>query len=107
MARIRTVKPDFFRHKRLYQAEKDTGLPIRVTFAGLWTIADREGRFKWDPDNIKLDVLPWDQVDFAHVLHALATRGFIIPYEVDATRYGVLPGFVRHKAINNRETKKT
>ena len=33
MARIRTIKPDFFRHYDLYQAEKETGLPVRLAFA--------------------------------------------------------------------------
>ena len=47
MARIRTIKPEFFRHEALYEAEHETGLPLRVAYAGLWTAADREGRFQW------------------------------------------------------------
>ena len=42
MARIRTIKPEFFRHADLYEAERETGLPLRLAFAGLWTAADRE-----------------------------------------------------------------
>jgi hypothetical protein len=70
MARIRTIKPEFFRHADLYEAEKETGLPLRLAFAGLWTAADREGRFKWRPRELKLDCLPHDEVDF----HACLTR---------------------------------
>ena len=57
MARIRTIKPEFFRHEALFEAEHRAGLPLRLAFAGLWTAADREGRFKWRPRQLKLDVL--------------------------------------------------
>ena len=81
MSRIRTIKPEFFRHEALYEAERETGLPLRVAFAGLWTVADREGRFHWRPRALKLDCLPYDEVDFSRVLDALATRGFIVQYQ--------------------------
>ena len=58
MARIRTIKPEFFRHEALFEAEQATGLPLRVAYAGLFTAADREGRFKWSPRSLKLDCLP-------------------------------------------------
>lgn len=104
MARIRSIKPDFFRHRRLYLAERDTGLPLRVAFAGLWTVADREGRFRWEPDELKLDCLPYDDVDFSRVLDALTTRGFLVRYASQGREYGFIPGFTRHQIINNRET---
>lgn len=73
MARIRTIKPEFFRHAGLFDLEQETGLPLRVAFAGLWTAADREGRFAWKPRELKLDCLPFDLVDFSRVLDALST----------------------------------
>jgi hypothetical protein len=104
MARIRTIKPEFFTHWDLYELEKETGLPIRVAFAGLWTQADREGRFQWIPQQLKLGCLPYDEIDFSRVLHALATRGFIKKYTVDEREFGYIPGFLDHQVINNRET---
>lgn len=103
MARIRSIKPAFFRHRRLYLGEKETGLPLRIAFAGLWTCADREGRFRWEPDELKLDCLPYDELDFLRVLDALLTRGFIIHYACEDREYGVIPGFKQHQVINNRE----
>lgn len=103
MARIRTVKPMFFRHRRLFLAEHETGLPLRVAYAGLWTVADREGRFKWEPEEIKLDCLPFDDVDFSRVMDALFTRGFIVKYASGGRQYGVIPSFKDHQVINNRE----
>ena len=104
MGRIRTIKPGFFRHFDLYTAERETGLPLRVAFAGLWTAADREGRFKWRPDELKLDCLPFDPVDFSRVLHALTTRGFIRRYTANGRAYGCIPSWSRHQVINNRES---
>ena len=104
MARIRTVKPEFFRHFGLYTAEIETKFPLRIAFEGLWTCADREGRFKWEPQSLKLDCLPYDDVDFSRVLHALTTRGFILRYTVDGHEYGAIPSFTRHQVINNRES---
>lgn len=105
MARIRTIKPDFFKHDGLYDAEQETGLPLRLAFAGLWTVCDREGRFAWRPRTIKTDVMPYDDIDFSSVLDALETHGFVHRYTVDGTAYGVIPSWDRHQAINQREAK--
>ena len=105
MGRIRTIKPEFFRHEELFEAEKKSGLPLRVAFAGLFTVADREGRFKWKPTVIKFDVLPYDDVDMELVLYILWEKGFIRRYNVDGKEYGVIPSFKDHQAINNKEAK--
>ena len=103
MARIRTIKPEFFRNGGLYRAEKDSGFPLRVAFAGLWTCCDREGRFKWKPDELKLDCLPHDQIDFDQVLVVLEKIDAIRSYEFAGKRYGYIPTWHEHQAINNRE----
>jgi hypothetical protein len=103
MARIRTIKPEFFRHEGLYEAEIKTKLPLRIAYAGLWTSCDREGRFKWRPRQLKLDSLPYDDVDFSRVLDALQSRGFLVKYEIDGDQYGAIPSWKSHQVINNKE----
>lgn len=103
MARIRSIKPEFFRHEALYEAEQETDLPLRLAFAGLWTAADREGRFRWSPRQLKLDCLPYDDCDFSRVLDALTARGFIVRYVIDDKEYGCIPSWNQHQVINNRE----
>lgn len=103
MARIRTIKPEFFRHEELYQAEQEEGLPLRVAFAGLWTACDKAGRFRWQPRQLKLDCLPFDDVDFSRVLDALWSRGFLVKYEVDGRQFGFVPSWDRHQFVNNKE----
>lgn len=103
MARIRTIKPEFFKHEALFDAEAETGLPLRLAFAGLWTQCDREGRFVWRPRQLKTDVLPYDDIDFSRVLDALATRGFVVRYTSAGVDYGYIPSWHKHQIVNNRE----
>jgi hypothetical protein len=104
MSRIRTIKPDFFKHEGIFDAEQETGLPLRLAFVGLWTQSDRDGRFAWRPRQLKADIFPYDDVDFSRVLHALATRGFIVKYASGDREFGAIPSWHRHQVINNRES---
>lgn len=101
--RIRTIKPSFFKHEGLYEAEKETGLPLRAAFPGLWCAADREGRFKWRPRRLAIDIVPYDGVDFEDVLEVLCRLRLVVRYEVDGQLYGHIPTFKQHQRINTRE----
>ena len=101
--RIRTIKPEFYLHADLYQAEVETELPLRVAFSGLWCAADREGRFKWRPMQLGAQILPYDGIEFSRVLHALTTRAFVVRYRVGDEWFGFIPSFKKHQVINNRE----
>lgn len=101
--RIRTIKPEFYKHDGLFDLEEETKLPIRIAFTGLWCAADREGRFKWKPRRLKAEILPYDDVDFSRVLDALVTRGFVVHYTSEEGEFGMIPKFSKHQVINNRE----
>ena len=102
--RIRTIKPEFFTHDGLYDAEiAGEGLPLRLAYIGLWCAADRAGRFKWEPRRLGAQILPYDDVDFSRVLDALVTRGFILRYIVNGVEFGCIPSWSKHQVINNRE----
>lgn len=103
MARIRSIKPDFFKHYELFQLEEATKLPLRLAFSGLWTVADREGRFKWRPEQIKLDVLPYDAVDMNSILNRLHEFGFICKYCVGDKYYGYIPTWQQHQRPSREE----
>jgi hypothetical protein len=101
--RIRTIKPEFFKHEGLFDLERKTELPIRIAFSGLWTCCDREGRFEWRPRWLKSEILPYDEVDFSRVLDALVTRGFLVKYAIGSEIYGCIPSWKKHQVINNKE----
>lgn len=105
MSRIRTVKPELFKHVGLFEAERAYQLPLRVAFIALFTCCDRAGRFRWQPQRLKLDLLPYDEVDVSRVLDALSTRGFIVKYEHQGEFFGAIPSWINHQHINNREVE--
>lgn len=105
MPRIRTVKPDFFKHYDLFKAEQESKLPLRLGFQGLWICADKDGRFRWQPHQLKLDILPYDGLDFNDILEALLRNHFIIKYEANGKHYGNIPSFPEHQRITGTEAK--
>lgn len=102
-ARIRSIKPEVLDDEELWDLGVETGFPILQSFEGLWMYSDREGRFEWLPRTLKPKILPYWDGDFARVLDALASRRFVVRYEVDGRAYGVVRTFKKHQVINNRE----
>lgn len=101
MARTRLLNPGFFKNETLAE------LPavMRLLFQGLWTIADREGRLEDRPRRIKVDVLPWDDVDIDQALSMLEARGFIQRYTVEGRRFIQVVNFLKHQNPHHRETE--
>lgn len=104
MARIRTVKPEFFRHEDL-QALNEKHRDIMLFFCGLWCQCDKAGRFRWRPNHIKLDVLPFTKYNAGTYLDVLQEAGFISKYSVDGEDYGLVCNFKKHQLIWGSETK--
>lgn len=107
MARIRTIKPSIAKHWLLFELEQKTGFPIRFAWAVLSMVCDREGRFKWRPQELKPDVLPHDQLDFGAVLNAFLENGFIVKYRVGEEWFGAVPTFHEHQRVNAKESPST
>lgn len=103
MARQRFVKPGFFKHRELFDAEKASGLPLRLVYEGLWCQADCRGIFRWKATELKLDILPYDDVDFEAALMALADGKFIVRYVVAGKVYGFIPTFKDHQTFHHKE----
>lgn len=103
--RIRTIKPEFYLHERLFQAEVESRLPLRLAFSGLWCAADREGRFKWRPMRLGAQILPYDGLNFSDILNALAASGFVVRYSHGGDDYGFIPSFNHHQCVNLRESQ--
>ena len=97
--RARNIKPGFFRDEQLLQVP-----PLgRLLFAGLWCLADREGRLLDRPAQIKWDILPADDCDVNALLAELTMRGFIRRYTADGTRYIEVTRFLAHQRPHYKE----
>lgn len=97
--RARTIKPGFFKNEQLAELP----MAARLLFAGLWCLADREGRLEDRPRRIKAELFPYDDLDVEPLLQALADHGFIVRYSVDGARYIQVTNFTKHQSPHPRE----
>jgi hypothetical protein len=101
MARARLLKPGFFTNETLAELS-----PLhRLCYEGLWTLADREGRLEDRPKRIKLQVLPFDDVDIDQILSDLEQQGFVQRYVQEGERYIAIPTFLKHQNPHVNEPK--
>lgn len=99
MARLRTIKPTFFLDEDLAECH-----PLsRLLFAGLWCIADREGRLEDRPRRIKVEVLPYDDCDVDVLLNELASKSFIVRYVIDGRSLIAIPKWAKHQQPHYKE----
>lgn len=106
MGRIRSVKPELFKHGDLFDLEQESGLPIRLAWIGLFTAADRDGRFKWRPRELQTDIMPYDPPGMIEkILRTLEQAGFVEQYEIDGQIYGHIPTWNLHQVIRVDEAK--
>lgn len=104
MARIRTIKPDFFRHEKLQDLEiANPGMYPMMVFEGLWGHCDSKGRFEWKPRTLKLDILPFLPFDMAETLAILENAGMLHRYSVDGKEYGLIDTFEKHQRLSGKE----
>lgn len=99
MARIRTIKPEFFTSLSVASLE----LTARLTFIGLWTHCDDEGRCVDEARLIKAALWPLDDRTAADVegdLRALGAATLIIRYVDGGRRYLAVAGWKEHQRIN-------
>ena len=104
MARIRTVKPEFFRHEALQDLEiEHPGKYLMMVFQALWGHCDSKGRFEWRPRTLKLDILPFLPFDMATTLEILEAEKLIYRYEIDGKEYGEIRTFNAHQRLSGKE----
>lgn len=96
MARIRTIKPEFFTSEDIVSLS-----PLaRLLYIALWCEADKRGRMTWKPKTFKMRWLPGDRCDITVLCTELVEAGLVELYGNDLA---VIPGFERHQHVNPRE----
>jgi hypothetical protein len=97
MARIRTIKPEFFTSEDIVKLTPFA----RLLYVALWCEADKEGRLVWKPATFKLRYLPGDAVDIDGLCKELLEAGLVALY---GNGYAHIPTFKAHQHINPRES---
>lgn len=105
MARIRTIKPEFWQDEELSALPADT----HILAAALLNYADDEGYFNANPRLIKAATTPLreDSVTTQDSLTSLSQMGFIeLGTAPDGKRYGLIVKFTKHQYINKPTNSK-
>jgi hypothetical protein len=100
MARIRTIKPEFF------TSEDIVGMTpyARLLYIAMWCEADKEGRLAWKPKTFKMRYLPADSINIDELCQEIVSAGLVVLYG-DGLAY--IPSFNKHQHINPRESAST
>jgi hypothetical protein len=100
MARIRTIKPDFWTSEQVMDCKPLT----RLLFIGLWNFVDDYGRSPVAPRTIRARIFPGDDISGADVqdmLNELNSRGLILFYSAEDKEYFEITGWAKHQKIDN------
>jgi hypothetical protein len=91
MSRIRSIHPG------IWTDEEFVGLSsfARLLFIGIWNECDDKGMFVWSPLQLKMRVLPADNVDAAALLDELEAANSIRKYEIGGKSYGAVRNFAK------------
>lgn len=104
MARIRTIKPDFWSNAQVMECS----LNARLLFIGMWNFADDKGRMALSPKSIRAQVFPSDNISPEKVLgmlSELSKNDLIFAYVIEGKPYIQITGW-HHQRIDKPQKPK-
>ena len=102
MARIRTVKPEFWTDEKVVELSAFA----RLLFIGLWNFCDDDGRMVYSPKRIKMQIFPADNMDISELFGELRRASLISVYQFDSVEYLQVDKFTKHQKIDKRTASK-
>jgi hypothetical protein len=102
MARMRSLKPEFFADEELGTlATRDE----RLLYSGLWGLADEFSRLRGNPVYIRGQIFPYDEdltdADVDAMLSTLEKLGKLVRYKVGASNYLWLCNLAKHQRLDS------
>lgn len=104
MARIRSIKPEFWTSEQVMECS----LNARLLFIGMWNFADDLGRLSMSPKSIKAQIFPSDNINSENILgmiQELSDNGLVLIYTVDNKDYLQITGW-QHQRIDKPQPGK-
>lgn len=96
MARIRTIKPDFWTDEKVVELSMEA----RLFFIGSWNFSDDNGNLQRSARKLKMQIFPADAIDCEPVIQSLIAHGMLMEYSVNGETYLHIKGFKAHQVIN-------
>ena len=105
MARIRTIKPEFWEDEKISQLP----LPCRLFYIGCWNFADDFGVIKNNPALLKSWIFPYDEAlrvsEIRKWIDALVDARILVPIIYNRESYCIIRTFRNHQKIDTRYEK--
>ncbi len=98
MARIRTIKPEFWTSEQIMECSPNA----RLLFIGLWNFCDDAGIHPASPKTLKAEIFPSDDISASEVeglVGELIAQGLLEKYEVAGHHYWAVTGW-HHQRID-------
>jgi uncharacterized phage protein (TIGR02220 family) len=96
MARIRTIKPDFWTDEKIVELSFEA----RLFFIGSWNFADDYGNLQRSAKKLKMQIFPADAIDCEPLICSLIDHGLLTEYDVNGETFLHIKGFKDHQVIN-------
>lgn len=104
MARIRSIKPDFWTSEQVMECSPNA----RLLFIGMWNFADDHGRLPNTPKTLKAQIFPADEVtaeNIRRMVDELSSNDLVRSYVVDGKEFLYITGW-HHQKIDKRQAAK-
>ena len=98
MARIRTIKPEFWTAEQVMELSRDA----RLLFIGMWNFCDDAGVHPAAHKTLKAEVFPGDDitgVDVKRMVDEIIAQGLLGEFEHEGRRWWYVTGW-KHQLIN-------
>lgn len=99
MARMRSVKPEFWTDPDIADLSRDA----RLLYIGLWNLSDEWGRLRGDGRYLKGQLFAYDDdltaADIQRLVDELDKAGKVVKYEHDGRPYLFLPTLAKHQRL--------
>lgn len=108
MARIRTVKPEFWEDETIGTLSRDA----RLLFIATFNMADDEGLLRWTVAYIKAQAFLYDEdmsaTRVSELMNELVTSGLVYPYRGGKSQQqlGMVINFHKHQKVNRPQPSK-
>lgn len=96
MARIRTIKPEFWIDEKIV----DLDPWARLLFIGMWNFADDHGYLDDKPKRIKMQIFPNDDVEVEKLITELVAAELITPYDSPIGPVLYVRNWSRHQRVD-------
>lgn len=97
MARIRSIKPEFWTSEQVMECSRDA----RLLFIGLWTFCDDGGRMPFSPKRLKAQIFPVDDdvssESVRRMIVELSSNGLVEIYTIENKEFLQITGWHHQK----------